>query len=405
MLKAKIIGIGAAGNKAAINLLKKGVVEKNCVLLLNSTKKDIPEDYKESAIEFGTTKGCGKERDLAKQAILQAFSESQLKLENFLIPDDNLVLIVTSLEGGTGCGASVVIAQYINDLMIAPGIRPNLRVHLFGFAGFEDEPRGLKNTVDWFNDLKEEYTVEVISNKKFLTGTNSRAQAEALANDEFARRVNILIGNTITPSNRNLDDRDLLKVSNTPGFMTIESASLSKIQNQEQFDALLTEMVEKSKSLDTEQSCKRMGVILNISPKSEQFIDESFSVLTKKYGTPFELFRHYQDTEEDDFINIIVSGMKLPIDKIKEVYNQYKREMEKIDVTRDKFFERKFDTSQGNEFNTVNPFDTNVSPQIGVKENMSQLKERFFSSVGGRPGPSDSSKKSFEKSLRISTQL
>ena len=45
MLKTKIIGVGAAGNKAAINLIEKGVIEKGNVLLLNSTKKDIPDEY------------------------------------------------------------------------------------------------------------------------------------------------------------------------------------------------------------------------------------------------------------------------------------------------------------------------------------------------------------------------
>lgn len=404
MLKTKIIGVGAAGNKAAINLIEKGVIEKGNVLLLNSTKKDIPDEYKGSAIEFGTTRGCGKERDLAKQMIMQALAESQLQLENFLRPDDVMVVIVTSLEGGTGCGSSVVLAKYIQDIIITPGLRKNLRVHLFGFAGFEDDVRGLKNTVDWFNDLEASYTVQVISNKKFLTDSNSREQAEQLANDEFARRINILMGNTITPSARNLDDRDLLKVSNTPGFMTIEAVPLMKIKDKEQFDGILNDMVYNSKSLETEQSCKRIGLILNISPKSQQYIDESFSVLTNHYGTPFELFRHYQNTEEDDFLNIIISGMKLPIDAIKEVYQHYKKQMEKIDVTQDTFFNKKFDTSSGNKFNTVNPFDQTTTPDVGLTANMDSLKEKFFSSYGGGVS-SEESKKAFDKSIRISSQL
>lgn len=403
-LKCKVIGIGAAGNKAAINLMKKNVVEKDKVLLLNSTKIDIPDDYKESAIEFGVTEGCGKERDPAKQAIAQALMENQISLETFIRPEDNLVIIVTSLEGGTGCGASVIVAQYINEILIASNMRKDLSIHMFGFTGFEADPRGLKNTVDWFNDLLPSYTVEVISNKKFLNGTNSISQAEMLANDEFVRRVNILLGRTITPSARNIDNRDLFKLSTTPGFMTIEQIPLTKIKDKDQFNSLLNEMVEKSKSLETEQSCKRMGVILNISSKSEQYIDESFSVLVDHYGAPFELFRHYQDNEEDDFINIIVSGMKMPVDIIKDLFEKYEKGVAKIDTSRDSFFDRKFDTTNGNIFNTSDPFGTDRSPNVGLKENMNQLREKFFNNVGGGFN-TEKAKQNFAQSIKISSQL
>ena len=45
MLNLKVIGAGAAGNKAAITLIGKGFDKKN-VTLINSTSKDIPEEYR-----------------------------------------------------------------------------------------------------------------------------------------------------------------------------------------------------------------------------------------------------------------------------------------------------------------------------------------------------------------------
>jgi len=72
MLNAKVIGVGAAGNKAAIALIEKKILPDKNILLLNSTLRDVPEKYNEYAIEFGDTKGCGKERNLAKNMILAA---------------------------------------------------------------------------------------------------------------------------------------------------------------------------------------------------------------------------------------------------------------------------------------------------------------------------------------------
>ena len=58
-LKAKVIGLGAAGNKAAITLIEEKVVDPKQVVLLNTTLKDVPEKYAEYAVECGTMTGCG----------------------------------------------------------------------------------------------------------------------------------------------------------------------------------------------------------------------------------------------------------------------------------------------------------------------------------------------------------
>ena len=42
-MTATVIGSGACGNKAAIELIEAGVVDRDHVKLLNTTSKDIPE--------------------------------------------------------------------------------------------------------------------------------------------------------------------------------------------------------------------------------------------------------------------------------------------------------------------------------------------------------------------------
>jgi hypothetical protein len=46
MLNIRLIGIGAAGNKAAIHAVEKGVVTENELLLINNNLGDIPQAYK-----------------------------------------------------------------------------------------------------------------------------------------------------------------------------------------------------------------------------------------------------------------------------------------------------------------------------------------------------------------------
>lgn len=366
---AKVIGIGAAGNKAAIALVENQIVDSQKVLLLNSTLKDVPQKYKEYAIEFGDVRGCGKERNLAKQMILKALQSGQVNLDSFMDPEDVMCIIVTSSEGGTGCGASSIIAEYLNSIGVC--------VHMFVFTGFEDDVRGLKNTVDWFNDLSDNYVVEAISNKKFLDSVdNNRAKAELAANQEFCNRIGILLGNEIYESENNIDDTDLKKLTQTPGYMDIETCHLTKLKDTEQFNALIQTMIDDSKALETEQSAKRIGIIFNGTDKTKAAIDMSFDLIKKQYGFPMELFQHYQNVQDEEFINVIIAGMKLPIDDINAAYKRYKDQMAMVDKAKDSFFDKKFDTEEGDEFDVAG-HDKSMD-----QKKLSEAKNNFFAKYG-----------------------
>lgn len=340
-LKAKVLGVGAAGNKAAITLIEEHVVDPKQVVLLNTTLKDVPEKYTEYAVEFGSMKGCGKERTLAQEMFVQGIEEGQININTLMDDDDDLIIIVTSLGGGTGNGSSIPAADYAYNILKA-------NVHLFAFAGFEDDAKELSNTVEWFKSLNPNYTVEVISNKKFLDAFGgNRTKAEYAANHEFAQRIKILLGNDIVASETNIDDTDLFKIATTSGFMDIETCKLSKIRSVEDFNNAIDTMISKSKSLDTEQSAKRIGVIINCSDKTREYIDESYSALKKRYGIPMELFRHYQNSADDETLSVIVSGMKIPFDEVQDIYNKFVNQYKSVDTAKDKFFDSmsKFDTS------------------------------------------------------------
>ena len=402
MSRVKIIGIGACGNKATIQCLEDGNVVDTDILLLNSTLKDIPEKYKEYAIEFGNIKGCGKERQLAAKMLYESMGNNEIDIDKFVDPDTKTIIFVTSSEGGTGSGATIMLAKYCKEILKIKNI------HIFIIAGFEDDVRGLKNTVDIFGELGEDYIVEAISNKKVLeSGTLTRAEAEELANKEFSKKISILLGNHIVPSDKNIDDRDLYKLTNTPGYMTVEYCNISKLKSPEDFDSLLENMIESSKSLETEVGAMRIGVIMNITKKNRTFVDEEFKVLRKAYGNPYEFFSHIQDTGEDEFIHVIVSGMKLPIDYIKKTYESYKKQMESLDLNSDKFFSTrsKFDTSLGNKLNfnmdDTDDFDT---PSESV-EDIKKAKDSFFNSFNIENKPNKIDKKTTNTMVNFSNTV
>lgn len=310
--------------------------------------------------------------------IMDALADHTVNLDALMDPDDRMVIIVSSSEGGTGCGASSVIAKYMKEVVGA-------NVQLFVFTGFEDDVRGLKNTVDWFHDLSEDYIVQAISNKSFLEeAEGNRKKAEELANVEFSKRISTLLGQNIIASENNIDDTDLYKIDTTPGFMTIEHTVLNKIRSVEDFNKALENMVLDTHSLDNERSAKRIGIIINCGEKTQGFIDQTFDVLKKKYGTPYELFLHIQNYHDEEYIDIIVSGMKIPYDDIKNTYNKYKKQMESIDMNQDRFFKHSFDTS------AANGLDMNSKVKRFTETDSRKLaasRSSFFSKMGKKTEP------------------
>ena len=335
----KVIGIGAAGNKAAINVVENKIIDINSVMLINSTLRDIPADYKGLKIEYaGSYGGCGKERKIAYDLAMKNLQEGVLPLKEFLHLGDpekqaELVVIVNSTEGGTGSGSSVVIGKYIQQVL-------GIQVHMFGFAGFQSDVRGLKNTVEWFQELEDDFTVECIENSKFLTECrNNKIKAEKAANAEFGKKLGILMGNPIRDSDHNIDKTDLLKVSTEKGFMFIESANFEKIKNREQFEAMVIDMIDNTKSLDiSDITSTKIGVIINISEASTDYISYE-DILHERYGMPYETFLHIQhEADMPEFIAIIVSGVKMPVEEVQKIHNEYKTRMSRVDRNPDSFF-------------------------------------------------------------------
>ena len=366
MLNAKIIGIGAAGNKAAIELMNEIPELQNSIMLVNTTLKDIPMEYREHAVELeGLYKGCAKERSVANNIMME-----NLKSNKFDYPYDDkdaMTIIVTSAEGGTGSGACIMLAKYISSVY-------KTHIHFCIFTGFEDDVRGLKNTVDLFKELDPSYTVEAISNKK------------------FCENIKILLGGTITESKQNIDESDLLKLVNTPGFMVIESANLNKIKNVDDYNKRLISAIDDSKSLTTEPTCKRFGTILDISDKESYFVDYSNKVLKDRYGVPYESFSHIQNVHEDNTIQFIISGLKMPVEDIEEVYNDFINTRASVDVSKDEFFSKNFST-EANEFDTLTKAEK--------EKDINSAKADFFNSLGANPTVVKSENGTFKKVKKI----
>lgn len=366
MLNFKVIGAGAAGNKAAIDLIASEFNPKD-VILINSTSKDINENFKENSIIFGKASGflggCGKERTLGKRLIIADMKAGMINLDTIVDPDTNAVVIVSSTEGGSGSAVTPILAKYFKEVVGIPVI-------VVLFFGFNSDVRGMQNSIEILQELSEEYTIIGICNEKFKTDGVNKLNAEAAANQKFVDIIHILSGKNIHPSNQNIDDTDLLKIVTTPGYMMVEELNISKFKNMDQISKAISTTIDESKLMDcNDPGAKRIGAIYRIQNSLSEFMDFGADDLSTRYGTPYEMFTHIQN-DDSNMIEWIISGLPMPIDEVTEIFENYKKHSSIVNKKKDGFFDSVSELRGNKEDDMFNMFSSSTK---------NKSKSSFFS--------------------------
>mgnify|MGYP003520411296 CR=1 FL=1 len=336
-MKFKYLGIGAAGNKAVMELPKAGICEEDDIVLVNSTDRDIPKDFNGKVIIMSPENaGAGKERKVARNLAINYLKTHGDEFKE-LLNDVDSIMFITSVEGGTGSGSTPILTSYAGKVL-------GKNTHIVAFTGFEDDVRGLENTVEFFKEINFETDVMTIRNSAFLEESdNNKMEAEKLANVELVKRLRIMLGMDFNPGEHNIDSTDLYKLVSTTGYKTIEKIQLKKdLLNKDDFNVLCKNMIYNSKSVRSNNPGQlRLGMILNIKPETETAIDFNYPIIIDSYGKPYEIYLQEQyDPKQGQYIAFISSGMKMPIDEITAVYERYKAETKKVDKDNDTFFDK-----------------------------------------------------------------
>ncbi len=205
--KITVIGVGGSGNNAINYMIKKDV--KNVKFIaVNTDLQDLNQSKATKKIKIGQNitngTGAGMNPEIGRKAALEASEEISNALK-----DTQMLFITGGMGGGTGTGASPVIASIAKDLgilTIAVITRP------FNFEGkkrSELAEEGIKNL------SKEVDSYIVIENNKILETTGEEASLEeAFAlSDEVLKQAVEGISELITkPGIINIDYADIQTV-------------------------------------------------------------------------------------------------------------------------------------------------------------------------------------------------
>jgi cell division protein FtsZ len=240
-VKIKVIGIGGGGGNIIAELLKKlkdfsnQKVDFVAVNTDNQALKSLPRTLKTFPFGNKLTRGLGTGRDV--EIGEKAAKEDIEKIRHLLNDDKDLYIIVSSLGGGTGTGATPIIAKVAEEM----GLN-TLGIFTTPFA-FEGRKK-MEISVKALEKIKESLNAFlVLPNEKIFNLTKeevSFADSLNLLNDKLAESLEGLLRTIYSPGLINIDWADIrtiLEGKKKIAYLNFVKAKSS--QNAEEISKLL----------------------------------------------------------------------------------------------------------------------------------------------------------------------
>ena len=207
-----VLGVGGAGGNA-INAMIESALQGVEFVAVNTDAQDLKMSKADARIQIGTdlTKGLGAG---AKLDIGQAAADESLnEIINFL-QGANMVFITAGMGGGTGTGASSVIAKAARELNI-------LTVGVVTLPFSYEGPKRMRRAIEGMNALKQHLDTSIIVPNqnlfKVASETTTFEDSFHLSNDVLKFGVQSITDLMVKPGIINLDFADVETVMSSMG--------------------------------------------------------------------------------------------------------------------------------------------------------------------------------------------
>ena len=207
-----VLGVGGAGGNA-INAMIESGMEGVEFVAVNTDAQDLKMSKADAKIQIGMnlTKGLGAG---AKHDIGQAAADESLNEISNYIQGANMVFITSGMGGGTGTGASHVIAKAARELNI---LTVGVTTLPFSYEG----PKRMRRAVEGLEEFKKHLdTVIVVPNQnlfKIASETTTFEESFNLSNNVLKHGVQSVTDLMVRPGMINLDFADVETVMSSMG--------------------------------------------------------------------------------------------------------------------------------------------------------------------------------------------
>ena len=251
-----VMGIGGAGGNAINSMIESGMQGVEFVAV-NTDAQDLRANKADAKIQIGMnlTKGLGAG---AKNDIGQAAADESLNEIVSYIQGSNMIFITSGMGGGTGTGASHIIARAAKELNI---LTVGVTTLPFAYEG----PKRMRRAVAGLEELKKHLdTVIVVPNQNLFKIANEGTtlkEAFTLSNDVLKHGVQSVTDLMVRPGMVNLDFADVETVMSSMGKAMMGTGE-AEGENRAN---VATEMALNNPLLDEYSLKGAKGLLVNIT--------------------------------------------------------------------------------------------------------------------------------------------
>ena len=255
-----VLGVGGAGGNAINEMIDNGLQGVEFVAV-NTDAQDLKLSKAKARIQIGLnlTKGLGAG---AKIDIGQAAADESLNEIISYLQGSNMVFITSGMGGGTGTGASHVIARAARELNI---LTVGVTTLPFSYEG----PKRMRRAVEGLEELKKHLdTVIVVPNQnlfKIASETTTFEESFSLSNDVLKHGVQSITDLMVRPGMINLDFADVETVMSSMGKAMMGTGEA----DGENRAMVATEMALNNPLIDEYSLQGAKGLLVNITGGSD----------------------------------------------------------------------------------------------------------------------------------------
>ena len=255
-----VLGIGGAGGNAINAMIEAGMRGVEFVAV-NTDAQDLKANKADAKIQIGMnlTKGLGAG---AKHDIGQAAADESLNEIVSYLQGSNMVFITAGMGGGTGTGASHVIARAARELNI---LTVGVTTLPFSYEG----PKRMRRALEGLEELKKHLdTVIVVPNQnlfKVASETTTFEESFSLSNDVLKHGVQSVTDLMVRPGMINLDFADVETVMSSMGKAMMGTGEA----DGENRAMVATEMALNNPLIDEYSLQGAKGLLVNITGGSD----------------------------------------------------------------------------------------------------------------------------------------
>ncbi len=177
--KIKVIGVGGGGGNAVSSMITTGTIEDVEFVAINTDAQALLSNKAETKLQIGSnyTKGLGSGAD--PEVGRQSAEESREKIKELMF-DTDMVFITAGMGGGTGTGASAVVAECAKEagaLTVAVVTKPFLFEGMRRGTLAEEGIENLREHVDTLIVIPNQRLLDVIDKQMTLIQAFSLADS------------------------------------------------------------------------------------------------------------------------------------------------------------------------------------------------------------------------------------